>query len=128
MHGKDITIPKGHEVTVYTNTDYDLKSAPVPVAESPRTPQTDSGGVRPPQQRSLRLISKPAGATVLIDGKYVNTTPTPEIKLEEGIHSVVLRRIGYVDQKFEVNGTEGTVSIELKLDTDPNKPKIVGLN
>jgi hypothetical protein len=23
MHGKDITIPKGHEVTVYTNTDYD---------------------------------------------------------------------------------------------------------
>src|SRR5262249_15998806 len=24
MHGKDITIPKGHEVTVYTNTDYDL--------------------------------------------------------------------------------------------------------
>lgn len=24
MHGKDISIPKGHEVTVYTNTDYDL--------------------------------------------------------------------------------------------------------
>jgi hypothetical protein len=27
MHGKDITIPKGHEVTVYTNTDYDLAKA-----------------------------------------------------------------------------------------------------
>ena len=27
MHGKDITIPKGHEVTVYTNTDYDLTKA-----------------------------------------------------------------------------------------------------
>lgn len=26
MHGKDITIPKGHEVTVYTNTDYDISS------------------------------------------------------------------------------------------------------
>ena len=24
MHGKDITIPKGHEVTVYTNTDFDV--------------------------------------------------------------------------------------------------------
>jgi hypothetical protein len=24
MHGKDITIPKGHEVTVYTNSDYQL--------------------------------------------------------------------------------------------------------
>ncbi len=27
MHGKDISIPKGHEVTVYTNTDYDLLKA-----------------------------------------------------------------------------------------------------
>ena len=27
MHGKDITIPKGHEVTVYTNSDYDLTKA-----------------------------------------------------------------------------------------------------
>jgi hypothetical protein len=27
MHGKDITIPKGHEVTVYTNSDYSLPKA-----------------------------------------------------------------------------------------------------
>jgi hypothetical protein len=27
VHGKDISIPKGHEVTVYTNTDYDLSKA-----------------------------------------------------------------------------------------------------
>ena len=27
MHGKDITIPKGHEVTVYTTTDYDATKA-----------------------------------------------------------------------------------------------------
>jgi hypothetical protein len=25
MHGKDITVPKGHEITVYTNSDYQLK-------------------------------------------------------------------------------------------------------
>lgn len=36
MHGKDITIPKGHEVTVYTNTDYDLtKAKPVTAAALP---------------------------------------------------------------------------------------------
>jgi hypothetical protein len=34
MHGKDITIPKGHEVTVYTNTDYDLAKAR-PAAPTP---------------------------------------------------------------------------------------------
>jgi hypothetical protein len=27
IHGKDITIPKGHEITVYTNTDYGVKAA-----------------------------------------------------------------------------------------------------
>ena len=27
MHGKDITIPKGHEITVYTTTDYDVTKA-----------------------------------------------------------------------------------------------------
>ena len=29
MHGKDISIPKGHEVTVYTNSDYSIVSAGV---------------------------------------------------------------------------------------------------
>lgn len=27
MHGKDITVPQGHEVTVYTNTDYKVNGA-----------------------------------------------------------------------------------------------------
>ena len=30
MHGKDMTIPKGHEVTVYTNTDYEITSSTLP--------------------------------------------------------------------------------------------------
>jgi hypothetical protein len=36
MHGKDTTIPKGHEVTVYTNTNYDVtKAKPVTTAALP---------------------------------------------------------------------------------------------
>jgi hypothetical protein len=43
MHGKDITIPKGHEVTVYTNTDYDpTKVKPVATAIT-ATPKPVSG-------------------------------------------------------------------------------------
>jgi hypothetical protein len=42
MHGKDITIPKGHEVTVYTNTDYDLAkaggAAPTPTVSAVASP------------------------------------------------------------------------------------------
>src|SRR5205823_6834719 len=32
MHGKDISIPKGHEVTVYTNTDHALIKTKGPAA------------------------------------------------------------------------------------------------
>lgn len=35
MHGKDITIPKGHEITVYTNTDYDPFATGAGVGPSP---------------------------------------------------------------------------------------------
>ncbi len=35
MHGKDITIPKGHEVTVYTNTDLDLSKLQISSTSTP---------------------------------------------------------------------------------------------
>jgi hypothetical protein len=38
MHGKDVTIPKGHEVTVYTNTDYQLPKVAAPAATAAATP------------------------------------------------------------------------------------------
>ena len=47
MHGKDITIPKGQEITVYTNTEYDLSkataSAPKMSAPSSEVPKSALG-------------------------------------------------------------------------------------
>lgn len=42
IHGKDISIPKGQEVTVYTNTDYDLAKAAPPAAPA-GAPKPPSG-------------------------------------------------------------------------------------
>jgi hypothetical protein len=42
MHGKDIAIPKGQEVTVYTNTDYDLMKANAAI-NHPAAPNALSG-------------------------------------------------------------------------------------
>jgi hypothetical protein len=42
VHGKDITIPKGHEITVYTNSDYDpavFKPAATAAAPAPKPRQ-----------------------------------------------------------------------------------------
>jgi hypothetical protein len=38
VQGKDITIPEGHEVTVYTNSDYKLPPAPDPTTQMPSRP------------------------------------------------------------------------------------------
>jgi hypothetical protein len=44
MHGKDITIPKGHEITVYTNTDYDSAKGKPPLPSVTAAPlKTVSG-------------------------------------------------------------------------------------
>jgi hypothetical protein len=44
MKGKDITIPKGHEITVYTNTDYDLtKAEGTAVAAENAAPKRNTG-------------------------------------------------------------------------------------
>jgi hypothetical protein len=45
MHGKDITIPKGHEVTVYTNTDYDLSKLRAAVTTTGPTPPAGASKV-----------------------------------------------------------------------------------
>jgi hypothetical protein len=43
MHGKDIVIPKGHEVTVYTNSDYDLTKAKPTAPSTVAATKTVSG-------------------------------------------------------------------------------------
>lgn len=43
MHGKDVSIPEGHEVTVYTNTDYKLPLAASALQPSMGAPVKISG-------------------------------------------------------------------------------------
>jgi hypothetical protein len=47
MHGKDVTIPKGHEVTVYTNTDYQLPNVTAPIPTAAATPAPVAPAQRP---------------------------------------------------------------------------------
>ncbi|MGC9948623.1 MAG: PEGA domain-containing protein [Bryobacteraceae bacterium] len=57
VHGKDITIPKGHEVTVYTNTDYSISKASA-AAAPPAAPSGVSGA---PLTNEDVVILKAAG-------------------------------------------------------------------
>jgi hypothetical protein len=69
MHGKEMVIPKGHEVTVYTNTDYVLAGvqAPPPPVAAPAV-ATESAAPPPPPMDTAP--SPPAPVTT-------DTTPAP---------------------------------------------------
>lgn len=71
MHGKDMVIPKGHEVTVYTNTDYDLAGvqAPTPPVAAPAV-ATDSAAPPAAPPTTDTIPSPPAPVTT-------DTAPSP---------------------------------------------------
>jgi hypothetical protein len=104
MHGKDITVPKGAEVTAYVNGDLKLdiknfvqgpeangnapagKSTPVP---SPTAPAPATLGVG-----SIEVHSNPDSAEVYADGSFIGNAPAT-LKLSPGQHTIRLTLNGY---------------------------------
>ena len=107
MHGKDITIPKGTEITAYVNGDIPLDPAKFqpqiaakPATEkSPAQPpsvittaQTASG--TDPALSSVDVKSTPDGADITVDDKYMGSTPST-LKLTAGDHKIKLEKSGF---------------------------------
>jgi PEGA domain-containing protein len=102
MHGKDITIPKGTEITAYVNGDIPL---------DPKKFQTETAGATTgqpshvaaaaqissgsdPALSSVEVKSTPDGADITVDEKYVGSTPST-LKLTAGDHKVKLEKPGF---------------------------------
>jgi PEGA domain len=95
MHGKDITIPKGTEITAYINGDIPLdrnKFQPVvkataDVAMNQATPAQDV-------LASIELKSTPDNADITVDEKFMGNTPAV-IKLPAGDHKIKIEKSGF---------------------------------
>src|ERR1700719_2977300 len=76
MHGKDITIPEGTEVTAYINGDIPLD----PVEFQPQTVKPAADPSTAPVQgadatlSSVDVKSDPDGADIAVDDKYMGKT------------------------------------------------------
>ncbi len=119
MHGKDITIPKGTEITAYVNGDLHLDRAkfqpaatPAPVAgaPSPATPpvQEQASGAQ------LQISSTPAGADIEIDGNFVGSTPST-ISASAGEHHIVIKKAGFIAWEKKMTVSTGQVTIHADL-------------
>src|SRR3984885_12731498 len=112
IHGKDITIPQGTEITAFIEGDMHLNMAnfgvdPAPVA-APQAPVV--------AQASLVIDSAPPGADIEIDGAFVGNTPST-IPVTIGSHEITVQKKGFSDWNRKLSVTGG--SVHLSADLDP---------
>jgi hypothetical protein len=112
MHGKDITFPKGTEITAYINGDFPLDSHKLhPSAPVEQAATNDSS----PVQASLQISSTPQGADIEIDGAFVGETPST-LGVKAGEHDIRISKSGYQSWDRKVRTSSGTVVIDRQLE------------
>src|SRR5215469_9022950 len=74
IHGKDITIPQGTEITAFVDGDMHLDMAHFGVAPA-STGTAVATAPTVPAQTTLSIASNPPGADIEVDGGFVGNTP-----------------------------------------------------
>jgi hypothetical protein len=124
MHGKDITIPKGTEITAYVNGDMKLDIAKFQPS-APASDQSLSAGnhdqIVNPASAKLQVESTPPGADIEVDGSFVGNTPS-DVQVAEGGHTVVIKKSGFKDWERKLKSSAGSsvhLSAELEKADNP---------
>ena len=123
MHGKDITIPQGTEITAFVQGDMHLDMARFAVGAPAGAPAT--GALVPAATAvssvscSLAIQSTPPGADIQIDGAFVGNTPST-VNVTPGAHEVTLKRTGFADWTRKLNVTGGNITLDATLDPATN--------
>lgn len=122
MHGKDISIPKGTEITAYVNGDVRMDLAkfkpPAPAAEAAAALAPSVVSSSAPAM--LSVISDPSGADIEIDGSFVGNTPS-DVQVAEGDHTIAIKKVGFKEweRKLKVSGGS-SVHLSADLEKTPS--------
>jgi hypothetical protein len=112
MRGKDITIPKGTEITAYASGDTKLDQAKFQVGNGA------SASVNTAATGQIDVASTPSGADIEIDGKFVGSTPS-SITVAPGDHEIAVKKTGFAVWNRKVTVSTGHVNISAELATEP---------
>jgi len=113
MHGKDITIPQGTEITAFVEGDMHLDMAKFSPAAAAAIPATMASVSAP--QNSISIESTPAGADIQIDGAFVGNTPS-SLNVLPGMHEITVTKKGFAPWTRKMNVSGGTVHLNAELD------------
>jgi hypothetical protein len=114
MHGKDITIPKGTEITAYINGDTRLDQAKF----QPTPTNAPLAAVTSATTAQFDISSTPAGADIEIDGKFVGSTPS-SVTVAPGDHEVVVKKNGFTAWERKITASTGHVNLSAELAPEP---------
>ncbi len=116
MHGKDITIPKGTEITAYVAGDTPLDPSKFTQAAlaSPTI-----GANSATATSAVTIKSSPDGAEINIDDRFVGTTPST-IQLSAGEHKIVVSKAGFKSwERTMMVSSNGNVNLNADLEKIP---------
>jgi hypothetical protein len=109
MHGKDITIPKGTEITAYINGNVPLDLAKfAPPSSTPVAAQSATSNA------TLDITSTPTGAEIELDGSFVGNAPS-SISVTAGEHTLKLTKAGFTAWEKKIKTSSGRVNIAAEL-------------
>jgi hypothetical protein len=110
IHGKDITIPKGTEVTAFVSGDMKLDLARF----APATPDAVVPASAPTAAAGLTVEASVANCDIEVDGAFMGSTPST-LTLAPGKHEIVVKKAGYQDwtRSMMVGGGAVRLSAEM---------------
>lgn len=111
IHGKDITIPQGTEITAFIDGDMHLNMAHFGV--TPPAPAAPAASQ--PAQVSLAIDSTPPAADIEVDGSFVGSTPST-VTVAPGSHQVIVKKKGFADWTKTLNVTGGSIHLNAELE------------
>jgi PEGA domain len=144
MHGKDISIPKGTEITAYVNGDMKLDMAKfgpatapegtsvqtasaiqslpttvVPGATAPGDPARNSDNpARSPGEAMAEISSDPLGGDIEIDGNFVGNTSS-SFGIAAGEHTLRISKQGYKQWGRILTTSTGNIKVAAILEPIP---------
>lgn len=119
MHGKDITIPQGTEITAFVEGDMHLDMSKFGAPASAAVHKTDATAA---VQTSLAINSTPSGADIEVDGAFVGSTPST-VDIAPGSHEIIVKKPGFTDWTRKLNVTGGNIQLDATLETAPISPR-----
>src|ERR1700722_6996407 len=112
MHGKDMTIPKGTEVTAYVNGDMTLdmaKLAPTTVVASASIPAGTS---------EVTVEANVPNCDINVDGAFVGSTPS-KLTLSSGKHEITVAKKGYAAWTRTLTVSASVIHISAEMEVNP---------